>query len=102
MMNLKEARTKAGLTQAEVAKQLNVNQNTYSGWETGRANIDNNSLKKLAILFNVSVDYLLGLRPMSDDPKYPEDDIYVLYDSLSPLEKEHINFIIKTMASKNK
>lgn len=59
-MRLKEARKAAGLTQVEVAKQLGINQNTYSYWENGRSKIDNVSISKLATIFNVSIDYLLG------------------------------------------
>ena len=59
-MRLKEARKAARMTQAEVAKELGVNQNTYSYWETEKTKVDNVSLSKLAKMFNVSVDYLIG------------------------------------------
>ena len=60
MNNLKEARKAAGMTQAEVGSIVRVSQNTYSYWERGKVKIDDESLKKLADLFHVSVDYLLG------------------------------------------
>lgn len=59
-MRLKEVRKSHGLTQREVAEQVGVNQNTYSYWENGKTRIDNLSLQKLAEIFDVSVDYLLG------------------------------------------
>ena len=59
-MRLKEARKAAHLTQAEVAAYVGVNQNTYSYWENEKTKIDNLSLQKLATLFSVSFDYLLG------------------------------------------
>ncbi len=60
MNNLKQARKAKGLTQTEVAKIIGITQNGYSYWETGKSKIDNEQLKKLAELFDVSTDYLIG------------------------------------------
>ena len=60
MLRLKEVRKSKGLTQQDVAKYVGISQNNYSYWENGKVKIDNDSIKKLADLFNVSVDYLLG------------------------------------------
>ena len=60
MNRLKEARKAAGLTQIEVAKDIGLSQGQYSAWENGHAKIDGQSMSKLAALFGVSVDFLLG------------------------------------------
>lgn len=60
-MRLKEARKKARLSQQQVADHIGISQNTYSYWENGKYNVDSESLKKLSELFNVSIDYLLGV-----------------------------------------
>lgn len=60
MNNLKAARKAKGLTQVEVARTIGLTQNGYSYWENGKAKIDRDQLLKLANLFDVSVDYLLG------------------------------------------
>lgn len=60
MNHLKEARRAKRLTQVEVAKYIGITQGGYSGWESGATNIDSESLARLAELFDVSVDYLLG------------------------------------------
>ena len=60
MNNLRAARKAAGLTQTEVATQIGISQHGYSYWENSKNKIDNASLLKLAELFGVSVDYLLG------------------------------------------
>lgn len=60
MNNLKAARKAKGLTQTEVARAIGLTQNGYSYWENGKAKIDKDQLLKLASLFDVSVDYLLG------------------------------------------
>lgn len=59
-MRLREARKRAGLTQAELASKIGIGQNTYSYWETGKTKIDNVSLAKLAEILGVSIDYIMG------------------------------------------
>lgn len=59
-MNLKEIRKRKGFTQLEVAEQLNLSVQAYSNYEIGRREPDFETLKKLADLFNVSIDYILG------------------------------------------
>lgn len=59
MERLKEIREDKDLLQKDVAKILNVSQQTYSRYETGEISIDKNSLIILADYYNTSVDYLL-------------------------------------------
>ena len=60
MNNLKLLRTRANMKQTDLAKKLGIAQSTLSGWETGKFEIYNANLNKLALLFDVSIDYLLG------------------------------------------
>lgn len=60
MLHIRELRIKRGLSQLELAKQLNVAQNTVSQWENGTREPDAEMLRKLSAFFNVSIDYLLG------------------------------------------
>ena len=53
-------RKEAKLTQQQVAEYLNVKQNTYSQYEIGVLNYPIDVLCRLADLYQVSVDYLLG------------------------------------------
>ena len=53
------------LTQAEIAKMLNVRQNTYSQYEIGVIKYSVDVLIKLAQFYGTSVDYLLEL---TDNP----------------------------------
>ena len=55
-MNLKELRLKAGLTQAEVARQLNVSQVAVHRWETGDTRIARKHHEQLARLYDVPVE----------------------------------------------
>ena len=60
-LRIRDIREDRDLTQLEVAKILNCTQQTYSRYETGEITIDINNLEKLALFYNTSVDYLIGL-----------------------------------------
>lgn len=58
---LKNLRKDAGYqNQTSIAKKLNISQQTYSQWESGKREPSKATLEKLASFFNVSTDYLLG------------------------------------------
>ena len=59
-MNLKPLREEKNATQDSIAKLLNVQRYTYAKWEQGRAEPSINDLIKLAEIFEVSIDYLVG------------------------------------------
>lgn len=61
MDRLRDIREDKDYLQKDIAKYLNVTQQTYSRYETGEISIDKNSLIKLAEFYQTSVDYLLGL-----------------------------------------
>ena len=58
--NIRSMRIDRGRTQQQVAKVLGVSQNTYSQYEIGVLNYPVDAVIKLADLYGVSVDYLLG------------------------------------------
>ena len=60
-MRLKDIREDRDLSQKTVADLLNVRQNTYSQYESGKRQIPIESLIKLAVVYQVSVDYMLEL-----------------------------------------
>ncbi len=57
--NLRGIREDKDIKQKDIAKYLNVSQNTYSQYETGVISLTAEVLIKLADYYNVSVDYLL-------------------------------------------
>lgn len=59
MDRLREIREDKDLLQKDIAKILNVSQQTYSRYETGEISIDKNSLIILADYYQTSIDYLL-------------------------------------------
>ena len=58
---LRDLRENADMTQAQVAKYLQMSQTGYSKYETGENDIPTQVLIKLAKLYAASTDYLLGL-----------------------------------------
>lgn len=57
---LKEERKKVGLTQQEVAEQINVTRAAYTQYETEQCQPSLDTLIKLANLYKCSIDYLVG------------------------------------------
>jgi len=47
-------------TQHELAEKLNLSRSAIASWETGRREPDLRTMLKLASLFHVSLDYLVG------------------------------------------
>lgn len=58
-VKLKEARLQAGLTQENVAEEIQVTHQTISNWETEKSFPDIVSVIKLSTLYNISLDKLL-------------------------------------------
>ncbi len=58
---LKELRLERGLTQKQVADALNINSVTYLHYEKDQREPPLTLLADMAVFFEVSVDYLLGL-----------------------------------------
>ena len=58
--NIRKLRIDNGYTQKKVAEHLGISQNTYSQYEIGVLNYPVDAVVKLADLYQVSTDYLLG------------------------------------------
>ena len=60
-MRLRDLREDSDTTQKELAAYLHIRQNTYSQYENGRRQIPLELLVQLALYFDTSTDYLLGI-----------------------------------------
>jgi len=59
---LLEARLQAGFaSQSQAARELDIPQQTYGNYESGRSFPKEDILLKIAVTFGVSIDWLLGL-----------------------------------------
>lgn len=100
---LQELRKDHNMSQAEFAKILGVSHYTVSSYECNRSDPDDKTKIIIAKLFNVSIDYLLGLidEPYSfnrdkntitlpselDDTDYEETKKYIKYLSYKKEQK---------------
>ena len=69
-----EKRKQKNMTQEQLAEQLGVARQTVSKWELGETLPDVENLKKMAILFEFSIDEALGLEVKKDDDNEDEDE----------------------------
>ncbi|EJR2826418.1 helix-turn-helix transcriptional regulator [Listeria monocytogenes] len=57
---ISELRNKRGISQIQLAKDLNVSTSTIGMWETDKRAIKDELIVQLAEYFNVTTDFLLG------------------------------------------
>ena len=77
--NLSELRRRAGMTQQDLAAELNYTDKAISKWERGESVPDIVILKQIADLFGVTVDYLLCSvheepMPVPEEESKPDSD----------------------------
>jgi transcriptional regulator with XRE-family HTH domain len=101
---LKQLREAKNLTQLRLAMELNVSQETISGYEIGKAVPPAEMLVKLADTLDTSVDYILGRTDIKSTlraselseqeaeiltilRKQPEDKRIFVFDLIKGLEK---------------
>lgn len=74
------------MTQLDLADRLNVEFSNVSKWELGKNNPSTELIQKIAIIFNVSIDYLLG---QTDNPSPTE----INYPNISAVAKRKIPYL---------
>lgn len=60
-IRIRQLREDKDMSQTEVAQKLQIRQNVYSRYETGKNDMKPFQIIELCKLYNVSADYLLGL-----------------------------------------
>lgn len=105
--NIKKLRIKKNLTQENVAHHLGITRPAYTAYEIGKREPDFKTLTKLATLFDVSTDYLLGNTTQENQAKLTTDeesDIAIEVSNL--LEKiesgEELRFFGETATSEQR
>lgn len=89
---LKDLRKKRSLTQSQLGEKLNVTKASISGYENDTRSPDRETLVKIAEIFNVSTDYLLGRT--DDKEKAPTLVAAHLDDDLTEEQLDEVkNFI---------
>lgn len=89
---IKNLRERIGYTQKELATKLGVTRSLICLWEQGYANISLKQLIKIASIYQVSIDYLLGLTDKKTslvNYEYISDiDLKILGQRLKNLRKQ--------------
>ena len=86
---IKKLRTERGLSQVDLAKELNVSKQSVSNWENDNIQPSIEVLVKIAHFFSVSTDYLLG----------EDSRIFIEITGVNPKYVSHIQQIIDDLKS---
>lgn len=86
---LKELREKKKLSQLQVAKRLDITRASISSYENNIATPSVEILIKLALLYRVSTDYLLGI----------DNRQVIVIDGLTPRQQVVVETITDTLIS---
>lgn len=84
-LRLKSLREKRNLSQSDVAARLEVTRSTISGYECNTITPSVEQLVKLALLYNMSLDYMMGL----------ENRYHLYLDDLSESQQQAILDIVE-------
>ncbi len=95
---LSAMRAKNRWTQQDVANKVGISRGTYAHYEINKREPDNATLIKLATLFEVSLDYLLGRTDKSNEQVRTEPtlsgDLSYLFDVDTELRKSPRSFLV--------
>ena len=99
---LSELREDSDMKQSELAERLNLKPSAISKYETGLTQPSISSIIKIVDIFNVSVDYLLGIssvkNPYTQEKFNPKEvDIVIKYRKLNAENKIRIDERINAM-----
>lgn len=103
--HLKELRSEANWTQQEVADRLGISRANYSHVENNRNEPDNELLVKIADLYEVSTDYLLGKTNTKDktgvikEAEITDDQVVMTFEG-RPIPSEDMDLIKRLLRGK--
>lgn len=86
---LKYVRTYNLQTQEDIAKKLNITQETYWSWENNKRIIPLKHLNTLSNIYSLSIDYLLGLTDEMKPIKNKELDINITSNNFKTIRLEN-------------
>lgn len=89
---LKTLRKQANLTQKQIADKMGISQPAYGDWERGVKRPTQDKLVKLAKLFNVSVDNLLGNESEVEEDEFANVELLFRMTSDGLTEEEKAVF----------
>ena len=96
MNRIRDLRTAAGWTQAQLGEKLNVGNTAISQYESETRQLDPATIHALCDLFGCTADYLLG-RSQSPQPVLTDRQIRLLaaYDGADPRDRDFIDHLLR-------
>lgn len=92
---IRELRKEKRLTQTDLAKLINVSQQTITKWENDSAEPSGGAIKSLSNVLNTSADYILGIKEKSSIDLTDDDAIFTYEGRQIP--KEDLEIIRRLM-----
>ena len=105
MNRIKELRIAKKIKQVDFCKQIGVTQGALSGWENEKYEPDIKAIHKMAEIFEVTIDYLLGREEQKEKPLENEElsnqDIEFIEDlnSLTAEQQEMVRKFVRSLKS---
>jgi transcriptional regulator with XRE-family HTH domain len=96
---LRSARDQAGLSQAQVAKIMNVHRPTISEIEAGRRRVTAEEMTEFARIYDVSISWLSG---SDSDDGVGDDRVRLAARELAKLKTADLNRIMRLLATMRK
>lgn len=98
-LKLRQLRREKGLTQMDLARKLHISRSSVANWENGLRFPDCFSIKQLAMILSVPVDYLYGLSNHKYNiniPDYFELDLTKLNAAGVDMLYEHYKLLVNS------
>ena len=95
-LKIKELRLRNKMKQKQLADMMNVASNTISTWEQGTREPSCEDLKKLADIFEVSLDYLMGRKNTNQNQSLTDEQEKLIneFNELNKPQQQMIREII--------
>lgn len=85
MNRLRELRIAHGMTQADLAGELNVARTAISKYEIGQLDLSSSTILRLCDIFGCTSDYLLGRSPVATpELSHEEEDLLLAWRAAPP------------------
>lgn len=87
---IKRLREQAGLSQAQLAKRLDVTRSSVNAWEMGLSAPTTQYIVALARMFHVSADYILGIETEQSISLrgYTEEEVALVFNLLQYFDSQ--------------
>ena len=92
---IKEYRTRAGLSQSELARLLGVNKNSITHWESGRVKPDIRYLPQLCQALNITMECFFSLPYDARSMNVREQRLLLTYRKLPPHYRRYADAMIQ-------